>query len=167
MTISAHYDNLELRVALPNEQVLAELHGRRRVTVTILPGHAERVGEQELSGQLARLARLLFAHRAAAFQRLNKEYLGTETMQRPPRPQDEEFRRAYEALAVSGSSRDGSVTCTTLGMEHWTVDIEPGSVARLGSSGLAQATTEAANELVENALAAVRQTRHDVYAKHD
>jgi hypothetical protein len=165
-TISDHYDNLELRVALPNEQVIGELHGRHRVTISVLPGHAERAGETEMEAQLARLARLLFAHRAGAFQRLNRTYLGTGHVPREERPQDERFREAYDSMAITGSSEDHSVRCSTVGLKQWTVDIRPGTIAAHGSAGLARAATEAGNDLVRSALAAVRTARHDAYASH-
>jgi hypothetical protein len=165
-TISDHYDNLAIKVALPNEQVVGELHGRHRITIAVLPGHAERAGEHEMEAQLARLARLLFAHRASAFQRLNKIYLGTGGVPREERPQDERFHRVYDEMAITGTSDDRSVRCTTVGLKQWAVDIRPGTIATQGSAGLARAATEAGNDLVRNALAAVKAARHDAYASH-
>ncbi len=152
---------LDVRVASRNEQIFARTRGSRSVEVTILPGYAERAGEAEVAAQLARVARVLFAQRAAAVARIRDDVLQPDRA-RLPRAEDAGFRRAYEGLTVTGRSASGAVTVTAIGLAQWVVELRPGA-AGLGNQVLSAEVTEAANRLIAAAYPAVTDLRNAHY----
>lgn len=152
----------ELRVtaSTPNEQVSGELRGGE-VSVAIAHGYAERVGEAELEQQLQRLARLLFAQRSHAYNRIVQDLLQPSTSFQP-REEDAPYYEDYAAMTVSESSFDGTVTVTQVGLEHWSVSIQRGTVARCGGQHITRAVAEAASALVEETISTIRalNTKH-------
>lgn len=146
----------ELRVtaSTPNEQVSGEIRGDE-VSVTIAHGYAERVGETELEQQLQRLARLLFAQRSHAYNRIVQDLLQPSASPHR-REEDRAFYEDYEAMTVSETSYDGAVTVTQVGLEHWSVSIQRGTVARGGGQHIARAVAEAATALIEETISTVR-----------
>ncbi|RYB93171.1 hypothetical protein EUA93_01645 [Nocardioides oleivorans] len=153
-------------VSTPNGQLFAHLRWPDQIEITIDPGFAERRGDQETGEQLSRLARLLFAARAATYEGVKKQVL-EPNVPHIERPRDIAYREAYEKLAVEASSNDGSVSVTCVGLQFWTVTVAPGSADRIGTSGIAQAATEAANKVVAELRQAVRDLRHETYKNHD
>ncbi|MCW2792704.1 MAG: hypothetical protein JWO76_1802 [Nocardioides sp.] len=156
--------SMRVSVSTPNGQVLGEVRGRYEVVVRFEPGYAERVGETELAGQVQRLGRLLFAHRAAAYEELKRAILQPSRSPRP-RPGGETYERAYDALSVTGESRDGSVHVTVGGLRSWVVHIDPGAIERLGGEGVARATSEAANDLVARVVTEIKRLRLEHFGR--
>lgn len=150
-------DSLSVDAETPNGQVLGVLRHGSEVTIRIHHGYAERVGDREIGTQLARVARLLVAARMRELRGLQEVHLTPPT--EPPRGARAELREQLEAISVSGASQDGAVEAVTLGLSTWTVTVSTGTTARLGSSGLSQAATEAANTAVARWLDEVEQLR--------
>lgn len=136
-------DAMHIDVSTPNGQLFASVRGWYDVHIGIYPGYAERVGDRETAHQLTQLVRLLCVARQRRYHALVEEYLSP-----PPGPESARsraFRERQDQTTVTGRSADGAVTFTTTGLSSFDCRLEPGSVDRLGSEGVAKDATEAAN----------------------
>ncbi len=158
-------ERLDITVHTPNEQVFGRLLGEYDITIWFHPGYPERVGDQEIAGQLGKLSRLLFAARAAGLRRIEIETLGAPWQPRKSERR-EEFERRYADIAVTESSPDGSVSVSVVGLSSFAWTIAPGSVDRLGTDGLGQVATDLANRVVAALRDAVRQLNVEVFHQH-
>lgn len=158
-------DRIDLEVCTRNEQLFARLRGRFDVTVTIVPGYAERAGDTETAAQLDRLSRLLFAHRAERLNRIGNETLEPLSTHRHS-AKDTEFERRYAEITVTESAADGAVGLTVVGLSRWSWTIEPGTVERLGSEGVAEHVTDIANRVVRRLADEVHRLKIDVFHSH-
>ena len=149
---------MRVSATTPNGQVAGEVTGWYDVAITFVPGYPERVGEAELSTQVQRLARLLFAARMSAYDRLVEEHLPQPVL--PVTDQDRAYCDDVAALESSGSSGDGSVRISGVAMTHWVVHIRPGLVDGVGGERVTALVTEAANAFVRDRVAGVRRLKN-------
>lgn len=146
-------DTMQVEVSTPNGQLFASVRGWYDLHIGILPGFAERAGDRETAHQLTQLARLLCAARQRRYHQLIEEHLSP-----PVGPMSERaraFRERQDQTTVSGRSADGAVTFTTTGLTTFDCSVEPGSVDRLGSEGIAKDAAEAANLAVWEWLSSI------------
>ena len=151
-------DAMHVSASTPNGQVTGEVTGWYDVRVTFAPGYPERVGEEELALQVQRLARLLFAARMAAYDRIVEEHLPQPVL--PVTDQDRAYDADVARLESTGASADGSVHISGVAMALWAVRIRPGLVDGVGGDRVAQLVTEAANACVRDRVAGVRRLKN-------
>jgi len=165
-TIDNPINSLDVTVATPDEKAYGRVRGRREVSVWFAPGYYDAATESDLQRQLTRLGRLLFAARMREYYRLRSlAFRRTVTKESPPATdRDREFVGRRDELVAEGSSPDGQIRVSAVGMQNWTVSIEPGlSRTRDEQSFLADLAT-AANALVDDQFAKIRELKYDVYA---
>ncbi|MGA8247257.1 MAG: hypothetical protein WB797_10160 [Nocardioides sp.] len=155
-------DAMHVTAATPNGQVTGEVTGWYAVRVAFAPGYADRVGEEELGLQVQRLARLLFAARMAAYDRIVEEHLPQPVL--PVTDQDRAYDDDVASLESTGTSADGSVRIRGVAMTRWVVRIRPGLVDGVGGERVAQLVTEPANAFVRDRVAGVRRLKNLHYA---
>ena len=95
-------DAMHVTAVTPNGQVTGEVTGWYDVRVGFAAGYPERAGEVELALQVQRLARLLFAARMAAYDRIVEEHLPQPVL--PVTDQDRAYDDDVASLESSGSS---------------------------------------------------------------
>jgi hypothetical protein len=138
--------------------VVGEVTGWYDVRITFADGYPERVGETELGLQVQRLARLLFAARMSAYNRIVEEHLPQPVL--PVTDQDRAYDADVERLESTGQSGDGSVRISGIAMTQWAVHIRPGLVDGVGGERVAELVTEAANAFVRDRVAGVRRLKN-------
>jgi hypothetical protein len=155
----------EVRVVSPNEQVFLTILGNAEIRVSFAPGYVERTSYPLLVEQLVRLGRAAFAARTRSFYALRSEEAG-----QPVEPgttgyseQSREYFRRLAELAAEGTSADGSVRVTAVGMTEFAVAFPSSLLDSLGPAGLAARLGEAATALMHDQLTKVARLKLDVY----
>jgi hypothetical protein len=149
---------MRVTASTPNGQVTGEVAGWYAVRIDFAPGYPERAGEVELALQVQRLARLLFAARMAAYDKIVAEHLPQPVL--PVTEQDRAYDDDVASLESTGSSADDSVTIAGVAMTQWVVHIRPGLVDGVGGERVAGLVTEAANAFVRDRVAGVRRLKN-------
>lgn len=126
-------DNMVVRVASPDKQIIATLSNRDQVDVEFRPGAYRRYVDGSLEHQLARLASGVFVgYRRGYFQALG-EATG-EAIRGDETEHDEARRRFQEArrkVVACGASMGQWLNIETRGMASWRVSMRDGTVATL------------------------------------
>ncbi len=146
------WEDTEVTTVSPNEQVFVTLRGNSSISVSMLPGYYDRANAAQIEEQLARTARLVFVDRTKAFYDLRSAEHGdtvrpsAESLTR----EQAEFKRRRAELAVEGSSDDGAVTVTSVGMTQFAVQIAPGTLTRVDESRFVADLGQAATRLMHD-----------------
>ncbi len=137
-SIGDYLDRMVVSAASPDQNIRARVLNYTEVEVGFRPGAFDSYNEERLSYQLARLGVITWVayHRGRAEAYKRSLSLSSEELAEAERPSDDPHRRRYaEALnniEGEGVSAGRVLRIRTKGMMQWTVDIEPGSIARLG-----------------------------------
>jgi hypothetical protein len=157
-------DQLYASAATPDEKVTARLEGRSEVTVRLAPGYFHRASASDLEFQLTRLAKLLFVARMREYYRARSVAFDMDVRgEAPPTTEaDRDFVEARGELVAEGGT--GSVVeLTCVGMEHWSVRVDPDELARLDEAGFCRAVSRAASELVADQMLKARALKNAIY----
>lgn len=156
----------DVRVASPNEQVFITVRGNREIEVDIDPNYFARASRDQIETQLARAARLAFVHRTKAFLDLRSRERGDSvTRTRPVHgPEDAEYFRRLDELAVEGESDDGLAGVTAVGMAHFSVSVAPRALDR-SPQEFCRSASQAATRLMQDQLAKGKKLQYDVYMR--
>lgn len=165
MTSHGSIDRLAARAVTPDEQAFAEIAGRTDVTLSLAPGYWHRASVADLEWQLSRLARLLFAARTKAYHQIRSEDFGEPYTAEPPMigRRDESYARARAELAVHGEATDGMIRVSAVGMQSFTVELDP-RVKDMGEDAFCAAVSQAATELVRAQFAEIKELKRTIYA---
>ena len=165
MTVTHSLDTLEARAGTPDERVFGEIHGRTDVSVSFAPGYYEQASDAALEEQFTRLARVLFAQRMKAYFRIRSEDFGeTVTRESPPSSErDQRFVEERSRITATGTSPDGRITCSVVGMAHWTIRIQPGTHRELSEDAFCRSFAAAAGAMIADQFAQVRRVKDAVY----
>jgi hypothetical protein len=112
----------------------------RTIEITFAPGAFDRYDEEHLSHQLGRLGVTTWVayHRARSEAYRLSQGLSSDELAAAERPTDDPHRRRYEEdlnnIEGEGVSAGGAVRIRTWGLMQWSVDIQPGSIGRLGEA---------------------------------
>jgi hypothetical protein len=149
--LTSSIDGLEAASYTPDEQVFAAVHGRTTITVSFAPGYYHRADEATLEWQFARLGKLLFGE--------------TVTRESPPEGvRDEEYVRRRAELVATGTSSDGRIVVSVVGMREWAITITPGTCSALSEDAFCRAMGEAATAMMTDQFGQIRALKHEVYA---
>lgn len=159
-------DELEATSCTPDEQVFAAVHGRTTIAVSFAPGYYRRTDEPTLEWQFARLGKLLFVQRMRAYYVIRSSDFGERiTRESPPAgARDEEFVRRRAELTATGTSSDGRIEVSVVGMREWAVTIAPGTCSALSQDGFCRAMDEAGTAMMTDQFGQIRALKHEVYA---
>ena len=104
-------DQMLATAATPDEQVVARIEGRARVTVSLAPGYWHRASASDLEWQLTRLGKLMFVARTREYQRIRSIDFGEPVSGERPAlgRRDKEYREARSQLTVEGEAAEGAV----------------------------------------------------------
>jgi hypothetical protein len=155
-----------VRVASPNEQVFITVRGNREIEVGIDRNYFARATRDQVETQLARAARLAFVERTRAFLGLRSRERGTPASQTRTihGPDDAEYFRRLDELAVEGESDDGLARVTAVGMTQFAVSIAAAAL-ELSPEEFCRSASQAATRLMQDQLAKVKELRYDVYMR--
>jgi len=140
----------------PDRNISARVSNYTEAKVTFQPGTFQRYDERQLSYQLARLGVLTWIAyqraRSAAYR--NSRGISSAELAEAERPSNDPHRRRYEEelgkVEGEGSSVSGVLRIRTAGMMQWHVDIEPGTVRRLGEQQFLAELHSAFNALLND-----------------
>lgn len=165
MTVSHSLDTLEARACTPDERVFGEIHGRTEVAVSFAPGYYEQASDTTLEMQFTRLARVLFAQRMKAYFHIRSEDFGeTVTREAPPTSErDHRFVEERSKITATGTSADGRITCSVVGMAHWTIRIAPGTHRQLTEDAFCRSFAAVGSALIADQFAQIRRVKDAVY----
>lgn len=158
-------DDLEASATTPAGNATLWLRGRDQASFSLAPGRYERSTDADLSRQLTQLARLAFAAWTRAYFQLRSRDFG-ERVAREPAPmgaRDREYDELRGRLVATGSSPDGRVRVTAAGLEHWVVEVEPGTVDSLDEASFCAAVGAAARDVLVDQFRQVRRLKDEVY----
>lgn len=164
-TVANPIDDLEVVASTPDEQVYARIRGRRELTVWLAPGYYDRATEADLTWQLSRLGRLLFASRMREYYRLRSLAFGRTVTKEPPptSARDHAYVERREDLLATGTSPDGRIRLSATGMKEWSVQIAAGTHQALDEHAFCAAVTTAGNALIEDQFTQIARLKADVY----
>lgn len=157
--------DLDAHASTPDGRVGVRIRGRSSLTVTLAPGYYDQVTETELSRQLTQLARLAFVQRTRAYYELRSRAFGRTVTRESSSygARDLSFTAGRASIVASGSSPDGRIRVTAAGMESWTVDLEPGTLAAYDEAGFCAAVAAAGHDLVEDQFRQIRRLKDEIY----
>ena len=158
--LAERLDGIRVRVRAPGADIEAEL--RQRTTITLWFGESvyEFVSEPALEQALAGLARLLWAgwqrHYRAAIDEtdLNIEIDDLR---------DSNFFSERAQVAAVGASVDERIRVSAVGMENFSVRIEPGTVRDITEDEFTAGAAEAATRVIEDFQAKVDELKKRYY----
>lgn len=164
--LTSSIDELEATSYTPDEQVFATVNGRTTITVSFAPGYYQRTDEATLEWQFARLGKLLFVQRMRAYYAIRSEDFGEPvTRESPPEgARDEEFVRRRAELTATGTSSEGRIVVSVVGMREWAITIAPGTCSDLSEDAFCRAMGEAGTAMMSAQFAQIRVLKHEVYA---
>lgn len=157
---------LEAVAGTPDEQVFAEVRGKTTIAVSFAPGYYARTDEPTLEWQFARLGKLLFVQRMRAYYVIRSvDFDEPVTRESSPQgPRDEEFVQRRSELVAIGTSGDGRVEVSVVGMREWAIRIAPDTCTALSEDGFCRAMGEAGTAMMVGQFAQIRALKHEVYA---
>lgn len=157
-------DEAFFTVQLPSGRIFGEVRGQRHVRVRLAPGHYDQVSTSQLCGELANLARLLFARGLRERQLAIKEVTG-RTVERPVRfgRRGAAYAKALAELVAEGESDDGTVRVGSVGQQHYTVTIEPGALRRLSQEQFEASCGQAADRLLVDTETKAGRARVEIF----
>ncbi|MFC6014655.1 hypothetical protein ACFP2T_00390 [Plantactinospora solaniradicis] len=139
-SIGEHLDNMVVTVASPDQRIQARVSNYHDIEITFAPGAFDRYDEEHLSHQLGRLGVTTWVayHRARSEAYRLSQGLSSDELAAAERPTDDPHRRRYEEelnnIEGEGVSPGGAVRIRTWGLMQWNVDVQPGSIQRLGEA---------------------------------
>lgn len=164
-TIDNPVNSLEVVVSTPDEQAFGRIRGRTEFTIWFAPGYYDKAGDSDVSWQLQRLGRLLFAARMREYYRLRSlAFRRTVTREAAPvTARDHEYVERREAVVAEATALDGRFKASATGMQHWSVQIDPGTVAEVDEATFCAAVSAAGTTLVEDQFAKIRGLKTEIY----
>lgn len=153
-----------VRTVSPNGQVFVDNHGDQRIEVRMDDGYFHRSSSDQVAEQVVRALRLAVAERFQAYRKMLRQATGLsfeEPVRGRRRHADEARRRAAE-LAVEGSSADGTVEVTSIGLQHIALRIDPQLFSAGDRLRLEANLSEACTRAVQAQYAGMRKLKHEV-----
>ena len=149
-TMNEHLDSMTVQAATPDGTAFATLRGRNTVTVSFAPGYYAQTSEPRLEQKLSQLGKLLWVARMKEYYRFQSQRLGREVRgeSTPRTPAQVARREARDAVRAEGTG-GGVVRLSSVGMLHWTAQVEPGTLARVDEATFCAAVAQAAQQLID------------------
>ena len=143
-------DRLVVEAATPDGIAFARLRGRSQVSVSFVPGYYAHSTEARLEDKLAQLGQQLWAARTTAYYEHRSRLLGRPVHEEAePRTLQQRLRRAArDSLVSTGSSADGVVSLTAVGLLRWQAEVRPGTVREVHEAAFCAACGEAVERLL-------------------
>lgn len=154
-------DGIRLRARVPGTEISGELCNRKEISISFGSDSYPWLREPQLEGYLASLARLL----CAGWQRESELALRDSFLDVDP-PQDarsQGYERAREQLEASGSSADGRVTVSAVGLRNFTVHITPGTLRELAEHEFVARVREAATAFLADHMARIHDLKTEFF----
>ena len=151
-TMQDHLDSTTVRAETPDGTAAATLVGDSRVTISFAPGYYAHSTDARVADKLQRLGRLLWVARMREYYRFKSEQLGREVRGegRPRTAAQAERREARDQIVATGSSGDGLVEISAVGLFRWSVTVRPGTVPTVPEADLCAAVSRAAEALISD-----------------
>lgn len=151
-------DNIHVRVRVPGTEIKGELRHRNELSISFEAGTYQWLRESRLQHQLATLARLLCAGWTREYlAALNSSFLRVEPGEVA---WNNDYEKARNQIEASGSSGDGRITVSAVGMENFSVRIIPGSLRELSEQEFVTRTGEAAAAFLADHMAQVHELKN-------
>lgn len=139
--------------------ITAELR-RQGVRVSFEEGVYDFAGESALAGSLERLAKLLWAGWQRQYRAAIDE---TDLIIDADDQHDLNFFADRSAVTAQGVSADGRITISTIGMESFSVQIQPGTVRAVPESSFRAGAEQAAVALIRDYRDKVNELKKRYY----
>jgi len=150
-------DKIHVRVRVPGTPIQGELHHRGEIGISFDPDSYQWLRESRLAHYLATVARLLYA----GWTREYRAAISSSLL--PVDPPEEVRNRAYEQardeVEASGSSADGRVTVSAVGLRNFTARITPGTIRELTEQEFVSRAREAATAFLADHRAQIRELK--------
>jgi hypothetical protein len=156
-TLGDQLSNIHLRVRVPGTEIQGELRHRSEISISFGPGTYQRLRESHLEHYLATVARLLYA----GWTREYRSALSSSLLEVDP-PKDARNRAYEEAknhIKASGSSADGRITVSAVGLQNFTVRITPGTLRELSEQEFIAGARAAATAFGDDHRTRIRELK--------
>jgi len=159
---------LQASAETPDGSASVHIRGVSGIRLVLAPGYFHRASARDLEFQLTRLAKLAFVARMREYYRGRGHELGRD-LYREPSPRTDRDRTYVDARSqvVAEGGAGGPVEVTAVGMEHWTVRIDPAWHATVDEQTFCDTVSSVASRLVEDQFAKIRQLKVAVYADRE
>jgi hypothetical protein len=136
-TIGDLLQAMSVTVESPDGRIWARVHDYTHLQVGFYPWTFEQFDEPALAYQLSRLGILTWVawsrERTELYRRsLNLSAEEAQRAERTDDPHQQRYEAELNAIEADGVSARGTLRMHTVGMLQWQVDIEPGTLRRLG-----------------------------------
>lgn len=136
-TIGDLLGRMTITAESPDGKIWARVYEYTRVQVGFRPWTFDQYDETGLAGQLGRLGLLAWVAWSRERTELYRRSLGLSSSEvrnagRSGDPHRERYEADLNAIEADGVSARGTLRVHTVGMMRWQVDIEPGTLRRLG-----------------------------------
>lgn len=151
----------DLRAAAhsPDEQVHAEVSGRRDVRVWFEPGYVERASVAELESRLQHVLARLYVERMRAYWQLQGRPVA-DPVAGPPRMRTSRREAVAErVLKIHAESEYAGVRLSTVGMQGFDVDLPADVHQRFDEHGLGVAIGRACSAMLDSYFRQVLQIK--------
>jgi hypothetical protein len=156
-SLADRLDSLRLRVQAPGSEIYADLRNRKDVSISFGESVYEWITEPILERQLASMARLLYAQWVRKYRaELSDSFLNAIG---PESQNDCDFLTARSEMESNGSSCDGRICISTVGMQNVEVHIVPGTLRELDEYEFAGRVTDAVHALADDYQAKIRELK--------
>lgn len=148
----------------PNGQIFVDNFADQRIEVRLDDGYFHRTGSDQVTQQLVRVLRLAIAERFRERRQLLRDVseVSFEEPTRGRRPHADEVRRRSEELEAVGTSSDGRVEVTAIGLQHLALRMDPGLFLSGDRLLLEADLGEACTRAVQAQIAGMRDLKHRV-----
>ncbi|WP_328607310.1 hypothetical protein OG943_46825 [Amycolatopsis sp. NBC_00345] len=158
--LAERLDGIRVRVRAPGTEIEAELRQRTGITLSFGESVYEFIDELALERALAGIARLLWAgwqrRYRAAIEETNLN-IDADDMR------DWNFFTDRAKVEAAGESSDERITITAVGMEDFSVHIEPGTVREISEDQFSAGAAEAATKLIQDFQVKVDELKKRYY----
>lgn len=146
----------------PNGSVFVQNRADQVIEVRIDDGYFNRASLDQLRTQIIAALRLAVADRFRAYRSMLRDVSGLPFGQaeRGRRPHADEKRRKSEELHIEGSSADGTVTVSAIGLQHITVSMDGGLWASGDRHTLESNLGAACTSAVQAQFAGMKELTH-------
>ena len=149
-----HLDTMVVDAATPGDIAFARLRGRSAVTIWFAPGYYRQSTDERIAEKLAQLGKLLWVARMREYYRFKSQQLGREIRGEgtPKTPGQVARREARDGIVAEGSSDDGAVSLTSVGLLDWSVLVPRGTVDGVDEETFTASCAQAAERLIQDHL---------------
>lgn len=160
------WERTDYEVETPAQRVRVRMTGDSDLDIWIFPTWLAQAPRAEVEQELAAAARLLYVARTRAYYATLSRVVDSEIRPVTEHVSDEQRRYfdALERLHASGSSHDGRVRLSMVGVSHFVVSAEPGAI-REGAGAFAASCREAAMACFRDHTEGWQRLHFDVYTR--